>query len=234
MHEASARELVRRGEAPSALHNNCSGKHAGLLLACRLLGLAHARATPTRPSPPAADRDAVARYAAVPEARITVAVDGCNAPVFRLPLVGASPVFARSWPDAVGGGSRGRRGARPHRPRDDEAARHGGGSGRFTSDFLTAGRGRWIGKEGAEGVYAVGVSVSPRSGGKAVGVALKIEDGSCAPATPSRWLSWSGSASSAAGSSRPRDVRRPVVRNVRGHASARSRRTDPASGELGR
>ena len=41
MHEASARELVRRGEKPSALHNNCSGKHAGLLLACRALGLAH-------------------------------------------------------------------------------------------------------------------------------------------------------------------------------------------------
>src|SRR5205823_4021793 len=39
MHEASARALLARGERPGPLHNNCSGKHAGILLACRLLGL---------------------------------------------------------------------------------------------------------------------------------------------------------------------------------------------------
>ena len=39
MHEPSARALIAAGERPSALHNNCSGKHAGMLLTCRLLGL---------------------------------------------------------------------------------------------------------------------------------------------------------------------------------------------------
>ena len=33
MHEPSARSLRRRGRKPTPLHNNCSGKHAGLLLA---------------------------------------------------------------------------------------------------------------------------------------------------------------------------------------------------------
>jgi len=54
------------------------------------------------------------------------------------------------------------------------------GSGRFTTDFLEAGGGRWIGKEGAEGVYAVGLA--PAAGARqAVGVAFKIEDGSARP-----------------------------------------------------
>ena len=54
------------------------------------------------------------------------------------------------------------------------------GAGRFTTDFLRAGRGRWIGKEGAEGVYAVGLAPEGR-GGRALGIALKIEDGSARP-----------------------------------------------------
>src|SRR5262249_39786288 len=39
MHEPSALRLAAARERPTALHNNCSGKHAGLLLACRLRGL---------------------------------------------------------------------------------------------------------------------------------------------------------------------------------------------------
>ena len=54
------------------------------------------------------------------------------------------------------------------------------GTGRFTTDFLAAGRGRWIGKEGAEGVYCVGLRAAAR-GGKAIGIAFKIEDGSARP-----------------------------------------------------
>ena len=32
--ETAARELVRAGRRPQAIHNNCSGKHAGMLAAC--------------------------------------------------------------------------------------------------------------------------------------------------------------------------------------------------------
>ena len=42
---------------------------------------------------------------------------------------------------------------------------------------LEAGPGRWIGKEGAEGVYAVGLAAA-RKGEKALGIAFKLEDGS--------------------------------------------------------
>jgi L-asparaginase II len=54
------------------------------------------------------------------------------------------------------------------------------GTGRFTTEFIEAGRGRWIGKEGAEGVYAVGLRAAARDG-TAIGIAFKIEDGSARP-----------------------------------------------------
>ncbi|HEV8266771.1 MAG TPA: asparaginase, partial [Thermoanaerobaculia bacterium] len=38
MREETARELAWRREKPNSLHNNCSGKHAAMLLACRMRG----------------------------------------------------------------------------------------------------------------------------------------------------------------------------------------------------
>src|SRR5262249_9008992 len=53
-------------------------------------------------------------------------------------------------------------------------------TGRFTTDFMARGKGRWVGKEGAEGVYAA--AVLPRRGGeKALGIALKSGGGSARP-----------------------------------------------------
>src|SRR5438128_4399172 len=37
--EKAAADVRRSGEAPSSLHNNCSGKHAGMLLATKLMDL---------------------------------------------------------------------------------------------------------------------------------------------------------------------------------------------------
>ncbi len=40
-HFTSAAELIRRGETPGPLHNNCSGKHANFLALARHLGVDH-------------------------------------------------------------------------------------------------------------------------------------------------------------------------------------------------
>src|SRR5690606_15530343 len=42
MWQEAAHDLVRKGEAPTQLHNNCSGKHAGFVCTCRHLGFDHA------------------------------------------------------------------------------------------------------------------------------------------------------------------------------------------------
>lgn len=171
MHEGSARALLRRGEAPTPLHNNCSGKHAGLLLACRLYGFSpKGYEEPSHPI----QREVLERlsdWTGVPPGRIGIAVDGCSLPVFRLPLSALSLGYCRLVSRSAGPVAARLTRAMWERPEMIAGAR------RFTTDFLAAGRGRWIGKEGAEGVYAIGVR-GARAGEESVGLAFKIEDGS--------------------------------------------------------
>ncbi|HEY7369988.1 MAG TPA: asparaginase, partial [Thermoanaerobaculia bacterium] len=174
MHEPSARALVARGEKPTPLHNNCSGKHAGLLLACRLLGLPVRGYEKAEHPLQVRIRERLGELSGVPARSIATAVDGCGLPVFFLSLSGLAVAYARLAAVSLPGETPSRRAAR----RAVWRAFGGSpwmvaGSGRFTTEFLEAGRGRWIGKEGAEGVYAVSLRPAPR--GRALGVAWKID-----------------------------------------------------------
>jgi len=177
-HEPSARALAARGMRPTPLHNNCSGKHAGLLLACRLLDL------PSKGYEEAAHplqlviRRRLAQLTSFPEPEIEWAVDGCGLPVSFLPLSALALAYARLLAGRVGGETRAQASARRSIVRSMwERPEMVAGDGRFTSEFLRAGPSRWIGKEGAEAVYAIGVGARG-AGGRAVGIAFKIEDGS--------------------------------------------------------
>jgi L-asparaginase II len=171
--DASAAALVRAGQAATQLHNNCSGKHAAMLLACRLFGFDPK--TYDAPGHPLQRkiRARVAFYSMFPEEEIEIGVDGCSLPVFRLPISRLATAYARLLaPDPLSSESAEAFSAR----RAAVAAMTGcpffiSGTGQFTTRFLEAGAGRWIGKEGAEGVYAIGVESPAR------GIAFKIDDG---------------------------------------------------------
>jgi L-asparaginase II len=217
MDEPSARALVRAGRRPTALHNNCSGKHAGLLLACRLYGFEPdgywKRGHPLQ----RIIVKRLANFCGVPVSRVGFAVDGCSLPVFHLPLSRLACGYARL--------------VAPARPRESPhpAVRERlcaamwdspgmvAGRGRFTTEFLQAGRGGWIGKEGAEGVYAIGLAA--RKGEKALGIAFKLEDGS-ARARDAVALDILARLGRLPGSARRLLSRHvsPVLRNVRGVA----------------
>jgi L-asparaginase II len=179
MHEPSARALAAAGKFPTALHNNCSGKHAAMLLACRLFGLDPAGYW-TR-SHPLQRRIllSVSRMTGVPAARIPRAVDGCSVPVFRVPLAALARGYARLVGDGPRGETAEERAAR-RRIAGAMAAAPGmvAGTGRFTTDLMRefAGSGL-VAKEGAEGVYAVGVPAALAGGPRALGIAVKIGDG---------------------------------------------------------
>jgi L-asparaginase II len=177
MHEPTARALIARGRRPTALHNNCSGKHAGLLLACRLLGLPPSGYERAEHPLQIRIRARLAEFTAVAAASIGTAVDGCGLPVFFLPLAGLATAYARLAAKALPGEGPSQRAARRAVWRAFcESPWMIAGTGRYTTEFLEAGEGRWIGKEGAEGVYAV--AIRPGPDGRALGVAWKIEDGS--------------------------------------------------------
>jgi len=93
--EAAARGLAACGGLPTALHNNCSGKHAGFIcLACQR------RLDPTgyvRPEHPVM-REVTAALAAATAATLDdshLGIDGCSIPTFALPLRALATGFAR-------------------------------------------------------------------------------------------------------------------------------------------
>lgn len=181
VNDATARELAWRREKPSQLHNNCSGKHAAMLLACRLFR--YDPKTYYRREHPLQKRilAVVSRMTGVPVEKIGLAVDGCSVPVFQIPLYNLALSYARLLGGRVPGESAREFAARC---RIVEAMTSSplmvGGTGRFTTNLMTEFGGELLAKEGAEGVYAIGVPARlsgrlPARG--AVGIALKIEDG---------------------------------------------------------
>jgi L-asparaginase II len=90
--EAMARQLLCSETPPSPLHNNCSGKHAGMLLACRLNGWPlKTYLDPEHPLQKAI-LQAIIRFSGTDN--IQIAVDGCGAPVFGLPLENIARLFS--------------------------------------------------------------------------------------------------------------------------------------------
>lgn len=167
---AAAAELIRAGGQPSAIHNNCSGKHAGFLTAARHLGLPVAGYGDARHLLQDRIRRAIGEMGDVAVGDDMLGADGCGVPAFALPLRALALAFARL--------------ARPEglpRPRSDAARRilaamaaHPAmvaGSGRFDTAVIHASSGRVLSKGGAEAVHAAAI---PALG---IGIAVKIDDG---------------------------------------------------------
>lgn len=165
--EREAERLVRAGEAPLPIHNNCSGKHAGML------ALAVARGWEPegyhRLEHPVQQRmlDEVARWSGVARDRVGTAVDGCGVACFSLPLAAMAASFARfAWAAHRGEGA-GRV--------VDAMVTHPfmvGGTGRACTQVMERTGARAFVKLGAEGVYGGGL---PERG---LGFAIKVADGS--------------------------------------------------------
>ena len=158
---SAARRVIAAGGSPSALLQNCSGKHAGMLATCVVNGWkTEGYLDPDHPLQVAIGA-AVARVAGEPVA--LVGVDGCGAPVHALSLVGLARAFRTI---ALGEpGSAEHAVATAIRRHPDLV----GGSGRDVTRFVQA-MPTLIAKDGAEGVYAAATD-----DGRAV--ALKIDDG---------------------------------------------------------
>jgi L-asparaginase II len=164
--EVESRALVERGERPGRIHNNCSGKHAGMLALAVSMGW-----DPDdyhRIGHPVQRRmlEEVARWSDVSDKDIGVAVDGCGVACFSVPLMDMAAAFARFSVAAAAGGSPGRVvSAMTSYPFMV------GGTGRACTEVMErTGFGTFV-KVGAEGVYAGG---APERG---LGLAIKVGDG---------------------------------------------------------
>jgi L-asparaginase II len=162
--------LYKAGLSPTALHNNCSGKHAGFIcVACATgqnpKGYVKA-AHPTMRMVTQVVQDMTG--AALGQA--ACGTDGCSIPTFAIPLKALALAFARF---GTGHGLTPERGRATARIRAAVAASpfHVAGTERFDTRAMEALRARAFVKVGAEGVYCASF---PELG---LGVALKCDDG---------------------------------------------------------
>ena len=171
IHQPSAQALARGGGMAGAVHNNCSGKHAGFL--CVACATGADRAHYTEPSHPVQRmvRYTLESLTGVPLAQDDCAVDGCSVPTWAVPLLSLARGFARF---GTGVGLPPDRSRAAARLRDACAAHpwHVAGTGRFCTQIMERFGARMFVKTGAEGVYCAAL---PEQG---LGIAVKCDDGS--------------------------------------------------------
>jgi L-asparaginase II len=167
MNEDAARALLEAGQVPRPIHNNCSGKHAGMLALARYHGWP-TRGYRLRDHPVQRRmRAEMTRWAGVPEGEMGLGIDGCGVVCFHLPLRAMARAYARLVEAAEEGepASAAVVGAMAQHP--FQVA----GTDRLCTVLIEATRGRVIAKVGAEGVYGAGERR------RRFGLALKVEDG---------------------------------------------------------
>lgn len=175
-HKDSADEMIRNGEKPNQLHNNCSGKHSAMLAFAKQIG-ADLQTYENIENPIQQQIfQIISDFTETPKDEIKLAIDGCAAANFALSLRGMARSFAKL--------------VFPPKSFDDdlrEACRRVvsafmshpeliGGTERLDTLVMQAAYGKMICKVGAEGLWLGGVLPSPRWK-RGLGIALKIEDG---------------------------------------------------------
>lgn len=153
--------LIKKGRVPCTLHNNCSGKHIGMLAVCRknrwdiknYLNLNHP-----------VQKAILKTIKKLSETnKIITAIDGCSAPTFAIPVINIAKMFSnltrtknnkyaeiincfKKYPYLIGG------------------------KGSLDSEIIKASKGKLLVKSGAEGIIVAAFD------GNAV--IIKIADGS--------------------------------------------------------
>jgi len=166
----SAQDLWRAGKSPSQLHNNCSGKHAGLLMECRSKNWELKGYSSYDHPMQQKLRNILGRFFETDIHRAQWGIDGCGIPTYAITLEVLARAMARiSDPSKLerdlGESVRTLNGAIGAQPT------FMGGTESFCSQVVAETEGRVFAKVGAEGVYGAWI---PQSG---MGLAMKCEDG---------------------------------------------------------
>ena len=157
--------IFRDGKDFNSLHNNCSGKHAGMLATAKHLGCDLNEYLQSQHPVQQKIVSALEQY--TEQSGFVFGTDGCSAPTPFLSLYGIAilyqklasgnyPVLSRLYDAMV---------THPYLVAGRE---------RFDTDFMEAMSGRAVTKVGGEGVRGLGIR---QKNGNVIGIALKVLDG---------------------------------------------------------
>ena len=182
-HKETAEAMIKMGQEPTQLNNNCSGKHSAMIAFAKHIGSdPKTYLSPENPVQKEILR-AVSLFTDIPQDKIRIGIDGCSAPNFAVPISAMATAFAKL--------------INPHENFDrdlkDACKRivsakmnypeYVGGSVRLDTKIMQALSGKIVCKVGAEGVWLAGI-LPCEKWPNGLAVALKIEDGDDGRARP--------------------------------------------------
>ncbi|TAE85147.1 MAG: asparaginase [Bacteroidetes bacterium] len=169
-----ANALIKADAKPQHIHNNCSGKHAGMLAMCVLKGWPVEDYINPRHPLQQLIMDLCARFFEYPKEQMVTALDGCSAPIFSVPVINQAIAYKNlSAPAAF-------------EPALQEACKvvieavsqypfMVAGTKRYCTDMMNITAPAIIGKTGAEGIFCMSFTQQKW------GVCIKIDDGKMLP-----------------------------------------------------
>jgi len=166
----AAAAMIRTGEAPSQLHNVCSGKHAGFLADALHLGIPYRGYTAPSHPVQAELRAVMSEVTGFAHQADVCAIDGCSIPTHAAPLRALAHGFARF---ITGIGLSPERAAAARRIHEAAIAEpfYVAGTNRLCTEVMRLAAGSVQMKTGAEGMACAALP------GLGLGVALKCDDG---------------------------------------------------------
>jgi L-asparaginase II len=174
LHGPTADAMIAAGEQPGRIHNNCSGKHAGMLACCvRQQWVTNGYQRPAHPLQQRI-RSTLERWMRIDADEIEVAVDGCGLPTFAIALDAVAEGCAHFAAAAADGDGAPAAIFSAMVDHPDYVA----GTDRLDTDLMRVAAKQVYAKVGAEGFYCAGVPAMK------LGIALKVEDGARRAAEP--------------------------------------------------
>ena len=163
-------EMVRAGIPVGAIHNNCSGKHAGFVAFAKYAGFPVSDYIQLKHPVQREIASVLTDVTAFPHTEENHGIDGCSIPTYRMPLLSLAVAFAKF---GVGNDPSQSRSKAMIKLRD-ACMKHPymvAGKDRVCTQVMEALPGRAFVKVGAEGVYT---ACLPEKG---LGIAMKARDG---------------------------------------------------------
>ena len=164
-------ELIKNSQEPTPLHNNCSGKHAGMLCLTKYLKADPAGYTNVEHPVQQAIMKQVKKFSELED--FPLAVDGCSAPVPFMTLYNIALMYQKLA-------------SVDHKdlsPLYDAMVSNPmlvAGTDRFDTDFIEVMKGHAVTKVGGEAIRGIGFR---KDDGSVLGIAIKMLDGNqrCVP-----------------------------------------------------
>lgn len=181
--EPEAERMLRAGESPNQLHNNCSGKHVAMLALAKHLGADPANYEVLEHPVQQAILDTISVFAEIVKTEIAIGIDGCAVPNFAVPV----SAMAKSFINLISPPKSFDQNMRKACLRIVSAMSRFpeiiGGTDRLDTMLMQAAPEKIISKVGADGVWLCGVLPGEKYP-TGLGIALKIEDGDDKRARP--------------------------------------------------